>query len=122
MLRAARDLQPHEVTRFLRLCVSPGFRGPRRVPIAALSVMIGISRKHLHAIILGANVSVDVAARLTPLIRDIERGKIAFRRHGPHDAHAPNGWEIIETLGAGAAPRWGWWRCPGISPSFRRRS
>jgi hypothetical protein len=37
----------------------------RRGPIAALSSMTGISRKHLHAIILGAGVSADYCALLT---------------------------------------------------------
>jgi hypothetical protein len=49
------------------------------VPIAAISAMIGISRKHLYAIMLGANESADYCRLSTPLIRDIEAGKIAAR-------------------------------------------
>jgi len=34
--------------------------------------------------------------RLTPLIRDIERGRIKFRRTGRYGGE-PNRWEIVET-------------------------
>jgi hypothetical protein len=41
--------------------------------------------QRLHAIHHGGSVSADYCEWLTPLIRDIERGKITFRRLGPHD-------------------------------------
>jgi hypothetical protein len=63
--------------------------------ITAIVAMTGISRKHLHAIILGAPVIMSGAfgKRLTPLIRDSSAAGIAFRRHSPRDSLAPNGWE-----------------------------
>lgn len=47
------------------------------MPIAAISAMTGIDRKHLYAIIKG--VSAEYCERRTPLIRDIESSRIAFR-------------------------------------------
>jgi hypothetical protein len=41
--------------------------------------------QRLHAIHHGGSVSADYCEWLTALIRDIERGKIKFRRSGPHD-------------------------------------
>jgi hypothetical protein len=50
---------------------------------AAIIVSAGIDRRRLHAIIMRVAVSADYCERLTPLIRDIERGRIAFRCLGP---------------------------------------
>jgi hypothetical protein len=72
------DLRPDEVRRFLRLCASSEFRGPRRVPLSAVAVMCDLSRKTLYQIIMGGSVSPDVCTALTPLIRDIERGRLSF--------------------------------------------
>ncbi len=100
------DLQAHEVRRFLRLCISSEFRGFRRVPIAALSAMTRISRR--HAIILGANVSADVARRLTPLIRDIERDRISAvrvrRRAAPPGDSRDRALRVLHCRG-GTGPR-----------------
>jgi hypothetical protein len=63
-----------------------------RVPIASIDAMSGSSRKHLYAIILAAKASADVAEALTPLIRQIESGKIAFRRSRPR-SDKPDQWE-----------------------------
>jgi hypothetical protein len=64
----------------------------------AITAMTGIERKYLYEIITGAAASADYCERLASLIRDIiERGRIAFRRHGRRDSRAPNGWEIVET-------------------------
>jgi hypothetical protein len=41
--------------------------------------MTGISRKHIYAIMIGANLSADYCRLLTPLIHDIGAGKIAVR-------------------------------------------
>lgn len=88
--------RPDEVRRFLRLAASSEMRGEQRVPITAIASMTGIDRRRLHAIVLGAPVSADYCQRLTPLIRQIEAGKIKFRRSGRHGDEA-NRWEIVET-------------------------
>jgi hypothetical protein len=71
-----QHLPPHEVRRFS--AANAIVCDTRRVPIAAIGTMPGISPKHFYAIV-GAGVSADYCALLAPLIRDIESRKIAFR-------------------------------------------
>ena len=87
---------PDEVRRFLRLTASSELRSSPRVSIVAISAMTGIKRKYLYEILIGAPVSVDYCERPTPLMWDIERGRLSIRHHGPRDSRAPNRWETIE--------------------------
>jgi len=97
MLRAGDRLLPSDyIRRFIRMAQSSGMRGDRRVPLTALAVMTGLNRQTFRRIGLGGAVTEDVAAVLSPLIRQIEAGKLRFRRSGPR-SRDPNRWEIVET-------------------------
>jgi hypothetical protein len=89
-------LQGDEIRRFLRLGRSSAMKGDRRVPITAIGARTGISRKHLYAITRGVpGMSADCWRLLTPLIRNIESGKIAFRRTSL-DGDERNQWTTVE--------------------------
>jgi len=88
-------LRPDQIVRFLRLIGSPTCRSAKRVPLAAVAAMCGVSRQALYKARDG-RVSAEMAELLTPLIRDIERGRIKFRRTGRY-GDEPNRWEIVET-------------------------
>jgi hypothetical protein len=72
-------LKPGEVRLFLRMVASPASAAADYTPQLAG----GDRPQRLHAIHHGGSVGADYWEWLTPLIRDIERGKIKFRRLGP---------------------------------------
>ena len=87
-------LPPHQIVRFLRLIGSPACRGDKRVPLAIIANLAGVSRLTLYRARDG-RTSADTAEILTPIVRAFEAGKLRFRRTSPRSAE-PNRWEVVD--------------------------
>lgn len=92
--RQSTVLPPTAITRWLRLIGSSACRGDKRVPLAIVANLTGLSVRTLYRARDGA-VTDDVAAILTPLIRQHEAGKLRLRRTGPR-SRDPNLWQLVD--------------------------
>lgn len=84
MFRPDELLTPAEIVRLLRLYQSEGpGRNNRRVSVVAIAALAGVSRMLIHRIRAGkVPVTARTQAALSPVLRDIEAGRIRYQRTG----------------------------------------
>jgi hypothetical protein len=78
-----RLLTPHEIARALRMFMWPERKGEHRIVAGAIATMAGVDRITLWRYATQRRrMSEYVQSALSPIIRDIEAGKLRFRRAG----------------------------------------
>jgi hypothetical protein len=85
-----------EVVSFITFGFSAGMPRDKRVPLAGIAEMTGLSRDTLYRARYGGHGSEGMSQLLTPLIPQFEAGKHRFGALVPR-RDEPNRWEIIET-------------------------
>jgi hypothetical protein len=86
-------LPPRDIVRFLLLIGSPACRGDKRVMLAAVAAITGLSCRARYC----GPVSENIAELLTPLVRAFQAGKLRFQRSGPR-SRDPHQWEWSGTM------------------------